>query len=57
MEIKKVLNLSDEEFDKLMAAGELVREISKLEIYDELSSGAKKILEALRDVINEVLGK
>lgn len=58
MEIKRVMNLSKDEFDVLIAAGELVRSIVKeKDTYDELSEGAKKILIALKDVIDEALNK
>lgn len=58
MEIKRVMNLGEDEFDTLIAAGELARSIVKAkESYDELSDGAKKVLSALRDVIDEALNK
>lgn len=58
MEIKRVMNLGEDEFDTLIAAGELVRSVVKAkDTYDELSEGAKKILSALKDVIDEALNK
>lgn len=60
MEIKKVLNLNDEEFDKLIAAGEFLGKVSKAKeegTFDELSGGAEKIIEALRDVTVKILEK
>lgn len=57
MEIKKVLNLSEEEFTKLVAAGEVLGAINKaLEAgdADELSDGAKGLLIALKDVLGKI---
>ena len=60
MVIKKVLNLSDEEFNLLMSSGELLgavkKSFEKKEV-DELSSGAKELLRALQKVIEEILEK
>ena len=57
MEIKKVLNLSEEEFAKLMAAGDVLGTIRKaLEAgeADEVSDGVKGILIALKDVLGKI---
>ena len=55
MEINRVLNLSDKEFEVLINAGKLLgslRDSKKADEYDELSDGAKKILEGLRILEN-----
>ena len=60
MEIKRVLNFSDEEFDKLIAAGEFLGKVSKSKeegTFDELSGGAEKIINALKDVVVKILEK
>ena len=60
MVIKKVVNLSDEEFNLLMAYGELLGAVKKSfenKEVDELSSGAKELLRALQKVIEEILEK
>jgi len=57
MEIKKVLNLSEEEFNKLVAAGEILGAINRSlenKEADELSDGAKGLLTALRDVLGKI---
>ena len=58
MEIKRILNLSDEEFEVLINAGKLLgslRDSKKENEYDELSDGAKNILEGLREVLNTLI--
>lgn len=58
MEIKRVLNLSDEEFEILINAGKLLgslRDSKKADEYDELSDGVKSILEGLREVLNTLI--
>ena len=60
MVIKKVLKLSDEEFNLLMSSGELLGAVKKSfenKEVDELSSGAKELLRALQKVIEEILEK
>ena len=57
MEIKKVLNLSEEEFAKLVAAGDILGSIRKaLEAgeADELSNGVTGLLVALKDVLGKI---
>ena len=58
MEIKRVLNLSDKEFEVLINAGKLLgslRDSKKVDEYDELSDGVKNILEGLREVLNTLI--
>lgn len=60
MIIKRVLNLSDEEFNSLMASGELLGAVKKSfenKEVDELSSGTEELLKALQKVIEEILEK
>lgn len=60
MEVKRVLNFNDEEFDKLIAAGEFLGTVSKAKEegnFDELSSGAEKIIKALGDVVAKIIEK
>ena len=55
MEIKRILNLSDSEFDVLIDAGELLGKLRDAkETYDELSDGAKQIINGLKNVIEEL---
>lgn len=58
MEIKKVLNLTADEFEKLKVAGKLIREINNAKQTGEidlLSDDVNNILHALDDVILSVL--
>lgn len=60
MVIKKVLNLSDEEFNLLIASSCLLDNINesvKNKEVDELSNSAKTILKNLRKNIEEILDK
>ena len=60
MIIKKVLTLSDEEFNLLIASSCLLDNINESfenKEFDELSSGAKTILKNLRKNIEEILDK
>lgn len=60
MIIKRILNLSDEEFNLLIASSCLLDNINeslKNKEVDELSNGAKTILKNLRKNIEEILDK
>lgn len=60
MIIKRILNLSDEEFNLLTASCDLLDTIKKSvenKEIDELSSGAKTALKILRKEIEEILDK
>ena len=60
MKIKRILNLSDEEFNLLIASSCLLDNINesfKNNEVDELSNGAKTILKNLRKNIEEILDK
>jgi len=57
MNVKKLLELSEEEFDVLIAAGDLLTQIGKsLETgeADALSDGAKRITEALFKTLDAI---
>lgn len=58
MNISRVLNLNEEEFNKLIAAGELLGAINKaLEANeaDELSSGLVELVKALNTVTEKLV--
>lgn len=58
MNISRVLNLNEEEFNKLIAAGELLGAINKaLEASeaDELSSGLAELVKALNTVTEKLV--
>ena len=56
MEIKHILNLSDDEFDTLIAAGELLGSIrDSKDSYDELSDGTKNLLKGLQEVLDQLI--
>ena len=58
MEIKRILNLSDDEFDTLIKAGELLgnlRDSKNNNNYDSLSEGANNLLKGLQEVLNCVV--
>lgn len=58
MNISRVLNLNEEEFNKLIAAGELLGAINKaLEASeaDELSSGLAELVKALNNVTEKLV--
>ena len=58
MEIKRILNLSEEEFDILIEAGTLLGKLrDNKENYDELSSGVTSLLTGLQAVIGELQGE
>ena len=58
MEIKKVLNLSDEEFKVLIDAGTLLGSLRDNKLnYDELSDGVNSLLTGLQSVIAELQGE
>ena len=53
MLITKVLSLSTEEVDKLVAAGQVLGSMAK-EQYDEISPETVELLTALKDALNRV---
>jgi len=58
MEIKKVLNLGDEEFNKLIAAGELLGAMKKsLEAgeADEISTSVLELVSAINEVSSNLV--
>ena len=58
MEIKKVLNLSEAEFNKLIEAGEILGTMNKtLETgdADELSSGTADLVKALNTITDKLV--
>ena len=60
MIIKRILNLSDEEFELLIASSCLLDNINESfenKEFDELSNGAKIFLKLLRKDIEEILDK
>lgn len=60
MIIKRILNLSDEEFELLMKCSDVLEDIKKSfenKEFDELSNGAKIFLKLLRKNIEEILDK
>lgn len=60
MIIKRILNLSDEEFNLLTASSCLLDNIKRSfenQEIDELSSGAKEFLKILRKDIEKILDK
>ena len=60
MIVKRILNLSDEEFELLMKCRNVLEDIKKSfenKEFDELSNGAKIFLKLLRKDIEEILNK
>lgn len=59
MEVKKVANLSQDEFQAVVKAGEILGSVSKAladgEI-DEVSDGGVKLITALQEVITKIIG-
>jgi hypothetical protein len=58
MEIKRVLNLTQEEFDALIKAGEILGAANKVleaNEADELSDGLKNLISALKNVSEKLV--
>ena len=59
MQITRVLNLTDDEFSKLVAAGETLGEIKRAFEQDQadiLSDGSQELIKAIADVATEIMG-
>lgn len=60
MEIKRIANFTEEELEKLQGAGTILGTFAKAGSsgeFDQLTPEAVSLLEALRDVINRIIGE
>lgn len=60
MEVKRIANFSQEEIEKLQVAGTILGIFAKASNngeFDAITPEAANLLEALRDVINRIIGE